>query len=143
LRLGLEQRIVVDLLDRTEQTERFELEDACGFDGLVARQRQEALDARLSQAHQRADDGVGVHVLAGDVRNDVQSVEQTLALKGSDHGRRLDVRNAAGALGQGDRGQIESRRDRRRVLFMCLEELLDRIEAEPRSARQFRQNDEA
>ena len=143
LRLGPKNRVVVDLLDQPQQVERFNLEDPRRFHRLVARQRQDAFDTCLSQAHQRTDDGVGVHVLAGHVRHDVEPIQQAFALTGGDHAGRLDVRDAAGALGQRDRGEIKSRRDRGCIFAIRLEELLDRIEAEPESARQFRQNHEA
>ncbi len=142
LRAGPNVRFLVDSPDQAQQAERFELEDACGFHRLVARQCQNALNTPLLIAHKRADDGIAVHILAGNVRHDIQPGQKTFHLQKVDHTGRLDIGHAAGALGQSDRDKVEWSRDRVRLLPVCPEKVLDGVETEPGSARQFHQNDE-
>ena len=108
--LGFHQFGIVELADGAQQADRFDLKYALGGGGFIAGQGQDALDAALAIADQRAEQAVEVAVFAAKMGDIIQSGQQALGLGYGQCVGRVDVGHAAGILGKGDACQMETGR---------------------------------
>lgn len=100
---------VIDLADQPEEPQDIDFKDAAGGNRLVPRQRQDAVQAQGPQAEKISPQAVGVMILGGRVRDDVERApEARLVERGEDVGR-AQGGYPARALRDGDAGQREPR----------------------------------